>query len=203
MARPIIAIDIDEVLAEYATEFVKFSNERWGTHLTVEDYSENWSQVWQITHNETMERSKHIYKPDEGVYGRLAPVIGADEALRKLREEFDIVLVTSRPLLVEQETRAWLEQHYSSLVTDIYFAGMYDGDVTDYSFLRTKSSVYSQIKPKFVIDDQPKHCLAAADLGIHAILFGNYPWNQDVNDSSLITRCHDWNEVLHHIALHS
>lgn len=203
MTKPIIAIDIDEVLGEYAVEFVKFSNERWGTNLTVEDYHENWSEMWQVDHQETMARSKDIYTKGLGFYSDLHKVVGADEAMEQLKKDFDLVLVTSRPLAVEQETRAWLEQHYSGLVTAIYFAGMYDGTVTDKSFLKTKADVFAQINPTFVIDDLPKHCLAAADMGINSILFGEYSWNKEFSDTPLVTRCHDWNEVLTHINLHS
>lgn len=201
MAKPVIAVDIDEVLGEYAVDFVKFSNERWGTSLEVSDYTEHWSQLWQIEHEETIRRRDTINESD--LVANLSQIPGANEALTQLSESFDIVLVTSRPLILEQDTRAWLEKCYANLVKDIYFAGMYDGDITDKSFLKTKSSVYSQISPQFVIDDQFKHCQAAADLGINAILFGDYPWNHDVNESELITRCRDWNEVLTHINLHS
>lgn len=203
MKKPVIAVDIDEVLGEYAVEFVKFSNERWGTTLTVDNYTEHWSDMWQISHEETMERAKDIYTPGVGPYNRLNRIIGADEALKELKEKFDIILVTSRPLSTESETRAWLEQHYSGIASDIYFAGIYDSDITNLTFLKTKADVFSQINPVFVIDDQPKHCRAAAELEIDTILFGDYPWNQDVDDSTFITRCHNWQEVLDHIGMRS
>lgn len=202
MPKPIIAIDIDEVLGEYAVEFVKFSNARWGTNLSVEDYSENWSEMWQIDHRETMERSKIIYTKGVGFYGDLKKLVGADEAMQTLKETYDLVLVTSRPLSVEQETRDWLEQHYSNLVSAIYFAGMYDGDITDKSFLKTKANVFSEIKPTFIIDDLPKHCHAAADMGIRAILFGEYPWNKDTEETDRIKRCRNWSEVVDFITAH-
>ena len=52
MRRLRIAIDIDDVLAENAIGFVAFSNERWGTRLSVDDYSEHWSEMWRVDSEE-------------------------------------------------------------------------------------------------------------------------------------------------------
>lgn len=201
MTKPVIAVDIDEVLGEYAPEFVAFSNERWGTNLRVEDYHENWSELWQIEHDQARPRVDAINNSD--IVTRLKPVAHADRALELLSERYDIVLVTARPTIFEKDTRAWLERHYKSLSPDIHFIGMFDGVITDTSYLKTKSLVYSQIQPVFVIDDQIKHCQAAADLGIDAILFGDYPWNRDKPENDLITRCADWNHVMAHIEARS
>lgn len=48
MKRLTIAVDIDDVLADNAAGFVTFSNERWGTNLTPDDYGEHWVKVWQV-----------------------------------------------------------------------------------------------------------------------------------------------------------
>jgi len=39
--KPIIAVDIDDVLANLAQEIVDFSNKNWGTNLTIDDYNEH------------------------------------------------------------------------------------------------------------------------------------------------------------------
>ncbi|MBC7869007.1 hypothetical protein H7X69_02425 [Candidatus Saccharibacteria bacterium] len=39
-SKPTIAIDIDNVLAYNAKGFVEFSNQRWGTTLEVDDWSD-------------------------------------------------------------------------------------------------------------------------------------------------------------------
>lgn len=46
------------------------------------------------------------------------------------------------------------------------------------------------------IDDQLKHCQAAASLGIKAVLLGDYPWNRTEKLPSGVTRCKDWPAVL-------
>lgn len=37
MSKKVIAVDLDDVLSASAPAYVKFSNERWETNLTVED----------------------------------------------------------------------------------------------------------------------------------------------------------------------
>ena len=43
MGRKVIAIDLDDVLAAHVESFVAFSNERYGTSLQVDDYSDHWA----------------------------------------------------------------------------------------------------------------------------------------------------------------
>ncbi len=57
MHTPIIAIDIDDVLADYAAGFVKFSNARWGLNLTIADYDEHWGNVWGVDVDEVRRRA--------------------------------------------------------------------------------------------------------------------------------------------------
>lgn len=39
-----IAVDLDDVLAISAQALVEYSNSRWGTRLTVEEYDEDWER---------------------------------------------------------------------------------------------------------------------------------------------------------------
>lgn len=195
MSKPIIAVDIDEVLSASAPDFVAFSNERWGTRLEVEDYTEHWMEMWQIDVEETMKRREVFLS--SGIVGKYKPVSSARDILKKLSSTYDIVLVTSRSIELESETRAWLETHYSDVAHSIYFSGIYDSGLGVSAIAKTKADIFAEIKPALVIDDHMKHCGAAADLGIPAILFGTYRWNEEYkNDNPLITRCNSWEEVL-------
>jgi len=42
----------------------------------------------------------------------MPPVDGAAAALSMLREVFELVIVTSRQHVIEEETRAWVDRHY-------------------------------------------------------------------------------------------
>ena len=68
MRRLRIAIDIDDVLAENAIGFVAFSNERCGTRLRVDDYSEHWSDMWHVD-SEEAERRAHVFHDSGAIKG--------------------------------------------------------------------------------------------------------------------------------------
>lgn len=43
-----IGIDVDDVLSQSAVGFVAYSNQRWLTNLTPDDYDEHWAEMWKI-----------------------------------------------------------------------------------------------------------------------------------------------------------
>ena len=45
--RKVIAVDIDDVLADSARMFIELSNQHWGTELTVDEYDEAGPRLWR------------------------------------------------------------------------------------------------------------------------------------------------------------
>ena len=60
----------------------------------------------------------------------------------------------------------------------------------------TKAEICAEIGADYLVDDQPKHCLAAAKAGIKTILFGDYKWNRDTKLMPNMVRAKNWQEVL-------
>lgn len=194
MEKPIIAIDCDDVLAASAEAFLAFSNERWGTRLTIEDIDEDWSKMWQIDESETEERAKEYHA--SGIISQYKYYDDALPVLEWLAQKYRLVVATSRNSSINAETIAWIEEHYKGIFTDIYFSGIYD----DYSKLDTahtftKTDLLQKIGASYLIDDQQKHCNSAAKAGIRAVLFGDYPWTNVHALPSGVTRCLNWQEV--------
>lgn len=196
MPKPVVAIDIDDVLSASAEELITYSNMRWGTHLTVADYDEHWGKMWQLEHDmDEMHKRAHEVR-GSGIFGNASPKDDAQLVLEELRGRFSITLVTSRHRLLEPETRSWLEKHYDGLIDEVIFAGIYDGnDNHQVQITATKKDILARIGATYFIDDQLKHCYAAAETGIETIVFGNYSWNQDNQLPKNITRCNSWQEV--------
>jgi uncharacterized HAD superfamily protein len=195
MRRETIAIDIDDVLAANAEGFVAFSNERWGMNLKPEDYDEHWAKVWKVDIEEVERRAVELHAS-----GAIAHYRHNDEALpvlTHLKVDYRLLAITSRRRSIERLTRDWIAAHYPGLFEDIKFAGIFDEPVRSEMMLRTKADLFAQNNVSYVIDDQLKHCLAAADLGISTLLFGNYGWNQTMAELPRnVTRVHDWPAVL-------
>lgn len=193
MTRKIIAVDIDDVLAAAAEGWISYSNERWGMNLKLHQYDENWREVWGVDDDESSKRQQIIY--DSGIQGRFDTKKGAREVLLKLSERYDLVITTSRVKKIHHHTMAWIEEHFSGIFKDIHLTGLYD-IMTEKSYTGTKADLIAKIGADYLIDDQPKHCLAVAEAGVEAILFGDYPWNHDIGElPPRVTHCHDWAAV--------
>ncbi len=192
MQKKTIAVDVDDVLADSAVGFVNFSNERWGTTLTVDDFTEHWGEMWQVNHEEVVKRANIIH--GSKIMTNFMNNEKAFPVLKKLSEKYRLIVLTSRPKDVQKETIAWLDRHYNGIFDDFVFAGLYDG-VPENAHLGTKAGMAELHKIDYLIDDHPKHCLAVAELGIKSLLFGDYKWNRDFKSSKNVTKVKDWERI--------
>lgn len=194
-SKPIIAVDIDEVLADGAEVFVQFSNEQWGTNLSVDDYQEHWAAMWQVD-NVEVERRSEIWHQAGMLYGH-GTKLDSERVLRSLKDRFELVITTSRRLSQKDGTLEWIAKNYSDIFSEVHFAGIFDGGLKDLRvYEHTKADLYREIGAAYTIDDQVKHCFAAAEDGVHALLFGDYNWNKVGGTlPANVVRCSDWAAV--------
>ena len=174
--RPTIAVDIDDVLTASAPAVVEYGNARWGTRLTVDDYDDHWGKMFNID-NETLRVFAEDYL-GSGAIGRLPHHEDAVRVLRRLHETYRLVITTSRQTFLRDETVMWVDEHFAGVFDEVRFAGFFD-DAMAYRHSATKAELAKEIGASYIIDDQLKHCLAAAEVGIPALLFGDYSWNRE------------------------
>jgi uncharacterized HAD superfamily protein len=193
--RQIIAVDIDDVIAAHAPAFVEYSNKKYGTHLTLDDYQDHWGKVWKVDYSETENRAVEYHK--SGFIATYGVEDGALDVLKKLKSKFRLIILSTRRQSINQLTYNWIDKYYPGIFDDIIFAGFFDNP-TENSINMTKAELAKQIRADYLIDDQLKHCKAAADIDIKVLLFGDYPWNQDEELPSNIKRVKNWQEVLNY-----
>jgi len=193
--QQIIAVDVDDVLKESSQFLVGYSNRKWGTSLTIDDYNEHWAEMWQVDAAEMQRRAEHIHAEGLLVHGE--PFDDTKQVLEKLKERYTLVVTTSRQRLIMKQTQEWLKAYFGELFSEVHFAGIWD-DIEIESAIRaqmTKAQLLKDIGAHYLVDDHPKHCLAAAELGIESLLFGSYPWNQNIDLPKGVTRVSDWQGV--------
>lgn len=194
MKRKVIAIDLDDVLADSASAFVEFSNKKWGTTLTVDDYTEHWAEMWGIDHDEMAKRAEHVY--ESKIQVDLKAIDEARDVLRYLALDYDLIIVTSRPLRLQAGTIEWLTEHYNGIFKDIHFAGIWDaGHHPDHANTLNKGGLVKKLGADYFIDDHPKHCTAVAKEGIPTLLFGDYEWNRKITNTDTILKVPTWSAV--------
>jgi uncharacterized HAD superfamily protein len=192
MTKPIIAVDIDDVLAVHAEAMVAYSNRTFGTALTLDDYTEHWSLMWQVDHEETARRAHEYHLTDDMTHYRHHE--DALEVLRYLAQDYRLIIVTARRKQVTELTQTWIEKHFKGVFEAIYYAGIWDTVSAD-SPTATKAELCQKLGVSYLIDDQSKHCNAVQEKGIQAIMFGDYPWNSRDTVHPYVVKCATWQEV--------
>lgn len=190
--RQTIAVDIDDVLSASAAGFAAYSNKQWGLRITAADYDENWAKVWGVSIEEAKVRAEHFHTA--GVVDGYDYQKGAREALQRLGQTYNLIVVTSRRSVLKPETDQWLERHFPGLFKSVQYAGFWDGEhQTLHALEQHKAAICRELGADFLIDDQLKHCEGAAACGMQALLFGDYPWNRTAEGlPDGIIRVKDW-----------
>lgn len=192
MKKPIIALDIDDVLSHTAQTIINYGNEKWGHDHTLDDFNERMSEMWRVDADEAHRRwNEFMYS---GNFETLAPIIEARQALEKLQARYTLIAVTSRRESLLDITQLWIDRNYPNLITEVHSAGIYGRDLPD-AHLLTKADKLLSLGADFLIDDQPKHCIGASAAGIQSILFGGYPWQTALSVPKQVIICDSWRAV--------
>lgn len=192
MNIPTVAFDIDDVLSTNVKDFVAFSNSKWGTNLTDDDYDEDWARLWGVSKEEALRRSRLYHESGYiGTYGHHAEAL---PVLKKLKKHFKLVIVTSRRKVLMRETAEWLDNYFEGIFEEIHYAGIWD-DEAEGAVHATKADICEQVGADYLVDDQPKHCIGANQAGIKAVLFGDYGWNRGIEVPASIKRVATWQEL--------
>lgn len=193
--RPVIAIDIDEVLSSQLEAMRLFINEHYGYNHSSEDYLVEadywgyWETLWGVDEQEALRRERHFI--NSGGLQAMKPVIGSLDSISKLKKRYELVIVTSRRNEYADITHKWLDSHFPSVFAHVKFTSLRGQQA---SLAKAKTS--KEIGADYLIDDNLEHCIEAAKSGIKAILFGEYGWNRGREVPKEITKVKDWQEVL-------
>ncbi len=196
MKKPLIAVDIDDVIAESTEVYRKKINQHVGADLQPEDYkieAPYWSYYEQVWRNHGIFEqidAKALQKEMESDQKHIPLMPGAEFALSELSRHYDIVLVTARNPAWEQATKDWLKQQFGALAPEVYFSQAHTGA----KGAKTKGQICQELGASWMIDDNPEHCHTVIESGVGAILFGQYGWHLDVPKD--VVRCANWQAVL-------
>jgi uncharacterized HAD superfamily protein len=191
MKKPLVAIDVDEVLFPFVEHLAQFHNERYGTSLTMDDFSSfKLHQVWGGTVAEEMRKVLEFQAT--GVITRVAPMPAAMEAIEVLNRHYELAIVTSRTSSIKEETEQWLKLHFPNVFKHIRFANYWDESTPRI----TKADVCRTIGANILIEDNLDYAFDCAEWGVRVLLFGDYPWNQEAQLPDGVTRVTGWPEVL-------
>lgn len=194
MKKPIIAVDIDDVLAVENEAVRQFANQRYGhqhakeDYLVPGDYWGYWESVQGVDKAEGARRY-HEYVAS-GVKAELQVMEGAIAALDELKRRYDLIIVTARHAHLKDITEKWLNRHFPATFSHVAFVELWTGSIKG-----SKAEVCAHLKADYLIDDNPAHLELAVSAGIKGVLFGSYGWSVDWQPMEMIPHCQDWREV--------
>ena len=123
-ARPVVAVDLDEVLGAFVEALALWHNEKHATALTAADFhSYEFHKVWGGEAADSKQKVEAFLDTDH--FLKLAPLADAATTLRSLLPYFRFRVVTSRQHVVADKTRAWLSQHFEGIFEDVVFGNAY------------------------------------------------------------------------------
>lgn len=196
MTKKVIAIDIDDVIADSTEALRLVANEIPGVSLEREHYQVEgkywgyYESVWannkvdhlvsfEKLHNDMAESQSHVQL-----------IQGAKSGLEKLSKKYTIVLITSREIEWIDATKIWVKENLGDLVSGLVFVHHKNSDG------RTKGDACIEAGANWLIDDNYEHCKSAQVVGVQPLLFGNYGWNRHEGVSEDITRVKTWTDIL-------
>lgn len=190
-SREVIAVDIDDVLVPHVQDLLAWHNREYRTNMTPDQYRSRDPKDWGAkTIKDAIQRVQKFF--DTPDFLEAEPIAEAAEALEKLNDRYDLVVVTARDTIIEEATRRWLNSHFPSLFKEIRFTARLSIEKIG----GAKSTIALTLNAKYLIDDALENAVDAAAAGIKVLLFGIYPWNETDSLPGGVTRVKDWQEVL-------
>lgn len=193
--RPVIAIDIDDTIADSTESLRRLVNRRWGVSLTKEDYRipgnyrKYYEYVW--SHHGLADKISYAELEEEMVIDQshVTLMAGVEEAIHELQKTANLIFITARHVSWEQATREWFRNVLAHDDIELYFSeGMSNVGA------RTKGELCKQLGATWLIDDNPTHLLTATEENIRAVLFGEYGWH--IGELQGMAKCKDWSQVV-------
>lgn len=168
LKRPVVAVDVDEVLGQFVCQLCAFHNAVYRTNLTPEDFtSYNFHDAWGGTREQADEKVSLFFKSRYFLDG--IPVIeGASEILRKWCDRLELHIVTSRQNVLEEHTRDWITKHFPGIFTKLHFGNHH----SKHGKMWSKPELCDAIKAVMIIDDNTLYATQCAEAGIKTCLFG-------------------------------
>lgn len=195
MKKPVIAVDIDDVLASSTDALRVVVNNQLGVTLSPEaykidaDYWGYYETVWEsngLLNRISLDGLEAQMRQDQS---HIAPMPDAFTILSQIQSNYDLIVVTARSSKWAEATDGWLQAHYPAMFSEVIFAEGLEGIQE-----KSKGDLCFEAGAHWLIDDNIEHALSALERGLQVIVFGEYGWHYKGMPDGVIA-CKDWSAV--------
>ena len=192
LSKPMIGVDVDEVLCPFVVQLCKFHNEYYNSELRPDHFfSYVFREIPEYGAKDEPQSKEILTQFFQSKYFADMPVIlNAYDTLHGMKEDFNFSVITSRRNELETMTREWIDEYFP----DIFDEQLFGNHFNDGASL-TKTEMCQQINARIAIDDNLKYCQELSKSLDLVILYGDYPWNKMDNLPDNVIRCNDWFDI--------
>lgn len=165
-----LLIDMDSVICDLMSEWHRRYNKDYNDNLTV-DRLQCWNSEKYVKPECGMKIYDYLKEP--GLFSNLKPISHAIEVLKRLHNDYEILIVTSSVSSAFAEKELWVEKY-------LPFIGKHN-----IIFTHRKSMVVGDL----LFDDAPHNLMEFAATGRLAVAM-KYPYNRDVS----VPKVNNWLE---------
>jgi uncharacterized protein len=169
MNKPILAVDFDDIVADFNRAFLAHHNEKYASTVSYNDITTfDLGVVYQIDRETFVERAEYFCHTE---HDSIAPIDGAVDSLLHLRKTHDLHIVTSRWSSLEHITSQWLDTWLPNVFSAVHFVNQ------QHEQNNNKYETCHRVGATILIDDALHHIYDVAQQGITCVLLDR-PWNQ-------------------------
>jgi uncharacterized HAD superfamily protein len=191
--KPVIALDIDDVLINSADLLMEDYNRRFGTSLTRADYYSKDISKFGVSHYDLAADRFREFQESKAFTDAEA-IQEAIESVFKLAPYYEFVGVTSRPEFIKSQTNKWIGKRFGTNISRIIHTSFVMGRSDHVGTVLTKADVCEKINASYLIEDHLHHAVPVAENGTRVFLIDQI-WNQSDDLPATITRVHSWTEI--------
>jgi uncharacterized HAD superfamily protein len=184
-----IAIDVDEILANFMDAIIDFHNETFGTSLVKAQFrSFDLNEGWGGTMDEAIAKVHQFHTTHH--FANIQPVPGAVDAIQYLKQKHQLHVVTARQTVVTKETHEWLDRYFPGAFASVHLTNSHGLS----GIKRLKKDVCQEIHADVFVDDSLENVAQCSELGIPIFML-DYPWNQGSLPKN-VHRVFSWTEIV-------
>jgi uncharacterized HAD superfamily protein len=185
-----IGIDIDGTLADFQENLLLHHNQKNGTSFQKKDITMyDMTTLFGWKKEEATKKFNEFYQTP--LFQDLPIIDGAKEAIEKLSQKHELVIVTARPPELEEMTEKWLDENFGELFSEYIITTTYQKRGKHIP----KAKICMDKKISCMIEDSLHFSFECAALGIRVFLLDR-PWNQYPALPTHVERLYSWNEVV-------
>jgi len=190
-----IGVDMDSVLAEIILPLDTFHNNIYKTRISFSDHTVyRLDKLWNCSEKEVIRRIYEFY--ESPYFDRTKPIEGAKKGINILAKDHTLILISSRPIIIEHKSHEWLDIYFKNKFSKIVHTNQVSHK---HETRKKKSEICVEEGISIMIEDHVDYALDCALAGIQVYLLPA-PWNKNNNIThSNIKRVNNWTEITDHL----